>query len=231
MRQKSKNLVSQYLENVSRKVLEEYSDIVRKYVRNRNGVYALYSKQKLYYVGLATDLRARLKHHLKDRHANTWDNFSIYLTVGDNHLRELEALLLRISMPDGNRQKGKFGYAQDLEKTFRHDVKTYQNSQLDGLFCNGAASRHAENERADSDSKAVLAGYVKRSFPIKFHYKGKWHIARVRKDGFISFKGQKFKSPSKAAYTITKCGVNGWRAWTYERAPGDWVTLNELRKK
>jgi len=228
MKQKMKNLVCQYLENVSRKVLEEYSDIIRKYVRNRNGVYALYSKRKLYYVGLATDLRSRLKHHLKDRHANTWDNFSIYLTVGDNHLRELEALLLRIAMPDGNRQKGKFGYAQDLEKTFRHDVKVYQNSELDGLFCNGRVPE-TEQEYERSGSEAMLAKYIKRSFPIKFRYKGKLHAARVRKDGFITFKGEKFKSPSKAAHAITKCGVNGWRAWTYERAPGDWVSLDELR--
>jgi hypothetical protein len=121
MRPKSKNLVCQYLENVSRKVLEEYGSIIKKYVGNRHGVYALYSKHNLFYVGQASSFRARLAHHLKDRHANTWDNFSIYLTVGDNHLRELETLLLRIAMPDGNRQKGKFRYADDLAKIFpRH---------------------------------------------------------------------------------------------------------------
>ena len=32
----------------------------------------------------------------------------MYLTVGDVHLRELEALILRIVKPIGNKQKGKF---------------------------------------------------------------------------------------------------------------------------
>lgn len=99
-----KNLLSQYLEKVSRQLLEKHGDIIRKYVGSRHGIYALYSGEDLYYVGLATDLRARLKHHLSDRHSNTWDKFSIYLTIGDAHLRELEALILRIIMPNGNRQ-------------------------------------------------------------------------------------------------------------------------------
>jgi hypothetical protein len=32
-------LVCQHLENVSREVLEEYQDIVRQYIRRRNGIY------------------------------------------------------------------------------------------------------------------------------------------------------------------------------------------------
>ena len=43
-------LVCQHLENVSRTVWEEHQDIVREYVRHRQGVYALYRRGKLYYV-------------------------------------------------------------------------------------------------------------------------------------------------------------------------------------
>jgi hypothetical protein len=43
-------LVSQYLENISREALEKYQDIVRQYVRRRQGVYALYRRGKLHYV-------------------------------------------------------------------------------------------------------------------------------------------------------------------------------------
>lgn len=82
-------LVSQHLENMSRKVLENYQGIIRQYVRGRHGVYALYRKKRLYYVGLASNLRSRLTQHLRDRHAQTWDRFSIYLTIGDEHLKEL----------------------------------------------------------------------------------------------------------------------------------------------
>jgi hypothetical protein len=88
-------LVCQHLENISRQALEKYQHIIRQYVRNRHGVYALYRRNKLYYVGLATNLRTRLAHHLKDRHGHSWDRFSVYLTIVDSHLRELESLLLR----------------------------------------------------------------------------------------------------------------------------------------
>lgn len=89
-------LVCQHLENISRHALEQYQDIIRDYVRHRQGVYALYRRGKLYYVGLASNLRSRLAHHLKDRHGDSWDRFSVYLTIGDSHLRELESLILQI---------------------------------------------------------------------------------------------------------------------------------------
>ncbi len=78
--------------------------MIRQYVRRRQGVYALYRGRKLYYVGLASNLRSRLRHHLKDRHQDSWDTFSVYITISDGHLRELEALILRIIKPPGNKQ-------------------------------------------------------------------------------------------------------------------------------
>jgi predicted GIY-YIG superfamily endonuclease len=241
MRQKSKSLFSQYLENVSRKLLEEHGEIIRKYVRNRHGVYALYNKNELYYVGLASNLRTRLKHHLKDRHANTWDNFSIYLTIGDQHLRELEALLHRIAMPNGNRQKGKFRYAQDLTRTFRDDLKAYHTRELNEYFGGQLPCKPVKKSPAKEESAAMLAPYVTKRFHIRLEHHGKRYIAHVRRDGTIMFagdsaecdrlKGKVYFSPSLAAKAAVKCNINGWRAWTYERAPGDWVRLDELRRK
>src|SRR5678815_2472985 len=101
------HLVTQHLETVSRAVLENHQDMIRRYVRGRYGIYALYRKGKLYYVGLATNLRSRLGHHLRDRHSQSWDRFSVYLTVKDSHLRELETLILRTIKPVGNKQRGK----------------------------------------------------------------------------------------------------------------------------
>ena len=73
--------------------------------------------------------------------------------------------------------------------------------------------------------------FVKNRFEIRFRYKGKLHKATVRKDGSIFFKGTSYNSPSLAAVAITKRAVNGWTAWSCERAPGDWVILDVLRKK
>jgi len=73
-------LVCQQLENISREALGKYQDIIRQYVRRRDGVYALYRRGKLHYVDLASNLRSRLGHHLRDRHQDSWDRFSVYLT-------------------------------------------------------------------------------------------------------------------------------------------------------
>src|SRR5688500_14990206 len=78
-------LVCQQLEMISSRLLEDYQAIIREYIRRRNGVYALYKGQKLYYVGLATSLSGRLKQHLRDKHKGLWDHFSVYLTIGDHH--------------------------------------------------------------------------------------------------------------------------------------------------
>jgi hypothetical protein len=43
---KRKPLVSQHLENISRDALEKYQNIIRRYVRRRQGVYALYRRKK-----------------------------------------------------------------------------------------------------------------------------------------------------------------------------------------
>jgi hypothetical protein len=44
------SLVCQHLENISRQALEKYQHLIRQYIRNRHGVYAIYRCGKLYYV-------------------------------------------------------------------------------------------------------------------------------------------------------------------------------------
>lgn len=122
-------LVCQHLENISRQALEKYQAIIRRYVRERQGVYALYRHNKLYYVGLASSLQGRLKIHLRDRHADSWDRFSVYLTIGDSHLRELESLILRVVKPSGNKRKGKFAKSEDLRRRLQHDFRAFTSAR------------------------------------------------------------------------------------------------------
>ena len=70
---------------------------------------------------VSCNLRGRLAHHLKDRHHDSWNRFSVYLTIGDSHLRELESLILRIVKPAGNKQKGKFAKSEDLRRRLTRD--------------------------------------------------------------------------------------------------------------
>jgi len=231
MPSKSASFVCQHMEGVSRQVLEKYQRAIRVYVRRRHGIYALYRKNRLYYVGLASNLRTRLHHHLRDRHAKTWDRFSVYLTIGDKHLRELEALVIRIASPRGNKVRGKLAKSEDLRRRFRRDIARLHRTELAELFTLPRGEAVEAPGRLDADKgKARLAPYVTKPFPIRWRYKGKVHKAHVRRDGMIRLKGKLYRSPSGAAHSIYRRAIDGWHAWKYERAPGDWVALNELRR-
>lgn len=226
-------LVCQHLEGISRDALESHQEIIREYVRGRHGVYVLYRRGKLYYVGLATNLRNRLKNHLKDRHGASWDHFSVYLTIGDHHLRELEALILRTVKPSGNKQKGKFAKSEDLRRRFRRDAKRAALAQVDGLFAEyRPRGRKLEAVREAGDSRSpVLAEYITGPMKLRSRHKGATLRARVRRDGTIRFAGKLYTSPSVAgAHAVKRKSCNGWTFWQFERAPGDWVLLDTLRQ-
>ena len=225
------NFVCQHLENISREALERYQALIRRYVRRRQGVYALYRRGKLYYVGLASNLRSRLKMHLKDRHQNSWDRFSVYLTIGDKHLRELEALILRIVKPPGNKQQGKLPRSEDIRRRFARDVRQRQREELRALI--GKISLTAADEVITPNGhQPILAGFIEgRPLKLRVRYKGKLIKARVRRDGRIRFGGELYDSPSLAgAAACQRRTCNGWTFWEYERARGDWVPLDELRR-
>ena len=127
-------LVCQHLENISREALEKHQEIIRTYVRGRQGIYALYRRGKLYYVGLATNLRNRLKIHLKDRHGQSWDRFSVYLTIGDNHLRELEALILPHGATFWQQTEGQVREVRGSPPPVQARIKRCVLAEVDGLF-------------------------------------------------------------------------------------------------
>jgi hypothetical protein len=214
------HLVCQHLENISREALEKHQKIIKQYVRRRNGVYALYRNEKLYYVGLAKNLRSRLKSHLHDRHGTSWDRFSVYLTIGEQHLRELESLILRIVQPKGNKQKGKFPKSEDIRRRFARDVKDRLNYEVALLF-------------GDKPIKSVSQGREAklRRMKLRAWFKGKKLRAQLLKGGRVRFAGKVFESLSTAAAKACKRrSCNGWTFWKYLRAPGDWVTVDHLRK-
>jgi len=243
-RKKQANLVCEFLERISRDALQKYQEIIKKYVRGRHGIYALFKKNKLYYVGLASNLRSRLRHHLRDRHAETWDSFSVYLTIGDQHLKEMEALILRITKPKGNLQKGKFNNADDLHRLFKNDISKAQSIEMEKLFCQISAKKINVDKIKSEEKhkrKPTLAPFINnKRFHIRMRFKDKLYIAHVRRDGTIMFaaesaeverlKSKIFSSPSLAAMAISGRPMNGWTCWSYERAPGDWVKLDALRK-
>jgi hypothetical protein len=221
-------LVCQHLENISRGALEQYQDIIRQYVRNRHGVYALYRRDKLYYVGLARNLKMRLGHHLRDKHGNSWDRFSVYLTIGDSHLRELEALILRIVKPKGNTQTGKFASSEDIKRRFGRDVRERHRKAIEILL--GLEVRTVTKATKPAGKTGALVKVLRgRAFRLRRKYKGKLYKARLRKDGKVVHNKVIYPTLSAAGKAICGHAVNGWKFWLCERAPGDWVKLEKIR--
>lgn len=227
-------LVSQYLEKISRSVLENYQDIIREYVAKRHGVYALYRGNRLYYVGLASNLRSRLRNHLRNRHGQSWDHFSVYLTIGDSHIKELESLVLRIVSPPGNKLVGKFDKAENLRNRLGQAIRQ-QHRELERELIGGQKRKAPVKPRAASPKNRkgqppVLSKYVSSPLKLRAKFKNKTVAARVASNGTIRFAGKTYFSPSLAAKAVCNRSCNGWIFWSYERAPGDWVRLNQLRK-
>lgn len=223
---KRAQLVCQHLENISRDALERYQDILKVYIRRRHGIYALYRKGTLYYVGLASNLRSRLTRHLKDKHKHSWDRFSVYLTLSDSHKKELESLVLRIFQPKGNAHGGGFYRSENLLKRLVADFRMRQRKELMALL--GRAERDTKPQQELLD--VPLAPYVSKPMRLRGRFKGKLYKARLRKDGQIRFNRKTYATPSSAGAAVRKRSTNGWYFWLYERSPNDWVKLKELRK-
>ncbi|MCH8342392.1 MAG: DUF4357 domain-containing protein [Planctomycetes bacterium] len=234
---KGTHLVCQHLENISAKVLEDYQGIIREYIRRRHGIYALYKKDRLYYVGLASNLRVRLKQHLKDRHKGLWDRFSVYLVIDDGHIKELESLVLRIVRPTGNRLIGRFQRSENLGKRLTQDIRKHHRKELQLLVGRKAKpssrkkrKRQPQPSTQGGRSKAVLATYIEGPLKLRANHKGRTVRATVHRDGWISYEGDLYRSPSAAAQAVVGRSCNGWSFWSYEMAPGGWARLQELRR-
>jgi hypothetical protein len=212
-------LVLEHLENVRSEIFQKYHDIISDYVSGKPGVYALYSNGALYYVGLASDMRNRLKTHLKDIHKSRWDTFSAYLTDGGKHLKELEALLIGIAKPKGNSVHGHFPRSENILPRLKKAIARHDKEKMNELL--GISSHHSRSAtRAD------------KSLPIIAFYKGKTYKARVYPGGRVRFKGKRYESIHQAGLAITsKTAINGWRFWRVPNDNGGWVFVDVLRKR
>lgn len=227
-RRKREALVHQHLENVSRDLLERYPELVREFIGRNAGIYALYRKGKLYYVGLATALRGRLKAHVKNRHGNSWDRFSIYLTIRDQHLREIEALLLRIANPPGARQRGKLAQSSNMRNRIDQAIRRKQKSERTSLF--GSQARASKIAQRTPGVESDLVRLLPQGARIRGTLKKAVFRATVRTNGTVRFRGVTYRSLSLAAYAAIKRPTNGWWFWQVERGRKNWIRLTKIRK-
>lgn len=221
------HLVWKHLERISARIFEEYREVITAEVQRENGVYALYKDDRLYYVGLAKNLKSRLNAHLRDKHKGKWNVFSVYLTTGTDHMREIEALVLRIAQPKGNTVRGNLRGSTDLKRSLQRQIKTYHAKQVDSIF--GVVARPSPKTDGLGRDLQRVARRVGLPLIIKSTYKGVVHRARIRKDGRIAMNRKLFTSVSLAAVAITNRPMNGWDFWKCERGKGNWVKLSTLR--
>jgi len=227
---RQKYLVIQHLEDISGKVLEEYPSVIKELIKGKAGIYSLYRKERLYYIGLASNLMSRLKIHLKDRHKGKWDRFNVYLTMHNEHMKELESLLLRITTPPGNKLGGKFIKSQGLFNEINKKIKEKDDDKRALLIGGHFAERRRISKLKNGKGIKNYADIAEKRILLKAKYKGKEYKATLRKDGTIGYNGKQYFSPSGVARIIVGRQMNGWHFWKYKSPDGSWKKLLELRR-
>jgi hypothetical protein len=219
-------------------VFDDYHEEITSLIGNQRGVYTLYKKNHLYYVGLATNLRTRVKHHLKDRHAKKWDGFSLYLIHNVEHLHELESLLIRIAEPRGNVKLGGFKRPQNLIRALKKSMEERNRLQVREILAGrkrhtraSARIKKRSVKRPGMRGTPPLRGLLAVDAQLKCTYKEREYTAKVDSEGMIHIDNKVYNSPSLAGAHVTRRQTNGWTFWSYLNQQGQWVKIDQLRSK
>ena len=203
-------------------------EVIKEMISGRSGIYALYRRNSLFYVGLATNLSTRLKQHLKDRLRGRWDRLSVYLAVRDDHIKELESLILRIVSVPGNRTGGRFVNSKNLGPSLAR-LMAEVDADRRAVLLGGKAAERRQRKRAKKTGISALKGLLERRRPLR-GYRGEYEYrATLRKDGRISYDGEVYDSPRAAARAAVGGPCNGWSFWRFKDASGKWVPLRRLK--
>lgn len=231
-------IVVGHLEKVGRGVFRRFQKQITECVKGSFGVYALYRQNELYYIGLASNLKSRIKGHLKGKHGRSWTHFSLYIFRRESHIKELESLLLRIAYPEGNLQKGKLKGSINLKPKLKGLIKDRYKDDIKTWFDESkAVSKKTKKKGRKTKVRKVerpLRGVFSGGKVIYATYKGKEYKAWVYGGGTIKIipSGKLFNSPSMAGISVTKKKtMNGWRFWKYKDKNGELVYIDQLRKK
>jgi len=240
-RTRGDGLIESHLERISHETLDRHFRAIAEEIGTSHGLYALYLGERLYYVGIASDLKGRVRRHLADRHRRRWDRFSLYLVRRREHIRDLESLLIRIARPQGNRQRGTLQNAQSLRERIMKRARAAEEARLQAMFGDesprirprrSAPARPVRRRRQVSSihGRLSLAGLLDADrTPLRAEYKGQTYAAIALADGRIRFRGRFFDSPSGAGTAATGGPIDGWHFWKYRPAGGEWTPLDHLR--
>jgi len=120
-------LIKGVLEKQPAGVLKDMLEDLQDIIKTNCGIYALYNGNKLYRVGLASQLIKRVPSYLKSKtHKGKWNNFSVFIIKRQNYLKDLETLVLRIAKPEGNKVLGKIPRHHEMERKLRSIINKYK---------------------------------------------------------------------------------------------------------
>ena len=224
-------ILTQKLEGISKKIFERYQKVIIQYIGNKPGVYALYDEKELYYVGRAIDLAKRVKYHLKDQHSALWTHFSVYFTKKAQYANDIEAVIIAIADPKGNKVKPKLGKEMKLKTLIRKAIKESHKEELREL---GLGRKKQNNvEKKKSKIRPNLKNYFEKNRPLMKVYKDVTYKAMLLKSGKIKYKNKLYNTPTSSAQAVVhkhspNSAVNGWHFWFIKDTENNWVKLSEL---
>ncbi len=202
-------IITKKLQNVNVAALKQLPFILTDLLGSQSGIYALYKKGNLYYIGKAVDLHRRLVQHLKDHHQRKWDTFSLFVVQNRSHIGDLESLLITICEPKGNKSHPR-SRAQDLRKDFLTRIDKY----------------HAQERALILNSKPCK---VKKTIDLFHVYKGRKYLAVYNcLDRSVRYNKTVYPSPSAAGYAVTGRSCNGLIFWQGKDKKGTPVPLKKL---
>ncbi len=148
-------LVRKHLADISRALLEgENREKFAAFLKDheRQGLYALYTKSgELYYVGRASSLLGRLTTHRSDLHGKNWDKLAIYIIDDKLALHDVESLLISVSKPEGNKNRGHM--KGDLKKSLKNFMKAAAIEEINASLYPNQATKETKKNRRITEGK------------------------------------------------------------------------------
>jgi len=123
-----------------------------------------------------------------------------------------------------------FEVFKELTARLEHPADTYNDVLRRELGLGDRDDDDSPDVSEDVDHGWVVKGVrFLAGTQFRARHKGRTYQARVE-DGALLLNGQRYRSPSAAATSITHNAVNGWRFWEC-RFPGEsrWHTIAALR--
>ena len=242
-------LLVEKLEDIGKEIFEKsYRKILKKHIGKQPGVYALYKGEKLYYVGQAQELVSRIKTHLDNKHAKCWDRFSIYIAKNKKYVPDLEAVVIAVADPKGNKNRPQL--AKKIRKAIKLEqrIKKDLDEQTQKMMGPTKRSKQAQSKRKSKakitkasksqslksqnrKSSLILVNLFETDKPLKANYKGQEYRAMLLTSGKVLYNGKEYDSLSKAGKVVTGLNTNGWTFWEIQDHKDNWITLRALREK